>query len=72
MKKEGKIIKFDVFCGTILDNENKEYFMPNEEIMSDKLKVNDKVTFEPDVYKTIDVEIKLARFVKKLDRKMKM
>ena len=43
MKKEGKIIKFDGFCGTILDNENKEYFMPNEEIMSDKASKGDEL-----------------------------
>ena len=65
-KAIGKILEFDGYSATLVDREGREYMVPNHEILG-KVEVNDIVTFEADVYKTVDVEINIARFVKKLE-----
>ena len=64
----GKIIEFDGMSGTLVDRDRNEYIFTYGDLESKDLKVGDIVVFEKEVYKTIDVEINLARFIKKIDR----
>jgi len=65
----GKIIEFDGFSGTVIDSDKTRYIFSNDDLLSKDIKVNDIVTFEGESFKTVEVEINIARFVKKYETK---
>ena len=65
MKQVGKITEFDGFSGALINREGVKYIFSNDDLISTDLKVNDIVVFESELYKTVEVEINIARFVKK-------
>lgn len=65
MKQVGKITEFDGFSGVLINREGVKYIFSNDDLISTDLKVNDIVVFESELYKTVEVEINIARFVKK-------
>lgn len=63
---EGKIIKYNGNTGVIVDKDNNEYLILKHNIKNnDSINVGDPVTFIPEVFKTTDIEEKLAVFIKK-------
>lgn len=68
MKQVGKIIEFDGFSGTLINKEGIKHVFSNADLISTDLKVNDLVTFESELYKTVEVEVNIARFVKKYEK----
>lgn len=67
MKKEGIIIDYNGFVGKIKSIEGEEYLMLRKDIIGD-VKEDDKVLFTPDLFKTIDYERQVARFIRKLEK----
>ena len=67
-KIRGKIIRFDGFSGSLTDDNNIVYIFSNDDLISDNLKINDFVSFEPEKFTTIDNTFYVARFVKKLEK----
>lgn len=64
--KEGKVIEFDKYNGTIATPTGKEYlFLHKDNESKGEIKVGDSVTFWADEQMINDVEICLARYVKK-------
>lgn len=68
MKKIGKIIEFDGFSGQLIDKEGNKHIFSNDDIISKDLKLNDIVTFDSELFKTIEVEVNVAKFVKKIEK----
>ena len=64
----GKIIEFDGMSGTLVDRDKNEYIFTHGDLENKDLKVGDIVVFEKELFKTIDVQLNLARFIKKMDR----
>lgn len=65
MKIIGKIKEFDGYSGTIIDRDNNSYILIKNELIDKDLKQGDIVTFEPEVFKTVEIEENIARFVRR-------
>ena len=65
MKQIGKIIECDGFSGSLINEEGVKHIFSNEDLITKDLKVNDIVIFESELYKTVEIEINIARFVNK-------
>ena len=65
-KQVGKVIKFDGFSGSLMDENEIIYIFSNDDLLSNDLKLNDSVSFEPEKFTTIDNTFYVARFVKKI------
>ena len=69
MKTFGKIKEFDGYNGIIQAIDGKEYLLIKDEIADENvLSEGDCVYFEPDIYKTPEMEEYIARFVRKLEK----
>ena len=67
MKIEGKVIKYNGNTGIIIDKDNNEYLILKHNIKNDEdITIDDKVIFVPEIFKTIDMEEKVAMFIEKL------
>ena len=64
--KEGIIVNFDGYQGVIKTAE-EQYLLLKKDIYEENtvLKENDLVIFTPDIYKIKDLDVKIARFIKK-------
>lgn len=67
-KQIGKIVEFDGFSGILIDKSNNKHIFSNDDIVTKDLTKNDIVSFESELFKTIDNKIYIARFVKKIDK----
>ena len=65
MKQIGKIIEFDGFSGILINNDGIKHIFTNDDLLTNEIKPNDIVLFESELYKTIEIEIYIARFIKK-------
>ena len=62
----GKIIKYNGSSGLIVDENNNQYLLLNHNIVgNEKINVDDIVSFLPEVFKTIEIEEKVATFIEK-------
>ena len=68
MKTIGKIVEFDGFSGALIDREKTRHIFSNNDLLTKDLQVGDIVIFESELYKTVEVEIYIARFVKKHEK----
>ena len=59
----GKIIEYDGSSGFIKDTEGNTYILAKHNILYKNPKVGDYVSFIPEVYKTVEIEEKIAVFV---------
>lgn len=64
----GKVIKYNGVYGNIKGIDGKNYTLLDKNIMDSKIKEGDDVEFEKEFFKTLEVEIYLARFVKLLKK----
>lgn len=67
-KQIGKIVEFDGFSGILIDKNNTKHIFSNDDLITKKLNKDDLVSFESELFKTIDNEIFIARFVKKIEK----
>jgi hypothetical protein len=65
MKQIGKVIEFDGFSGALVSKDGIKHIFSNSDLTSKDLKINDLVTFDSELYKTIEIELYIARYVKK-------
>ena len=68
MKKYGKVMEYNGVYGNIKGIDGVNYKLLDKNIVDTDLKVNDDVQFENEFYKTSEVEINIARFVKVLKK----
>ena len=68
MKQIGKIIEFDGYSGTLINKEGVKHIFSHSDLFCDTLKVDDLVVFESELYKTVEVELNIARFIKKHEK----
>lgn len=70
MKINGKITNYEGMAGNIKGVDGKDYILLDKNIVeqNEELKENDNVEFEPEYFKTPEVEINMARFIKTLKR----
>ena len=61
----GKIIEYNGVNGVVIDKENTKYIFTSKDLVSKDIKVSDIVFFEKELFKTVEVEINLARFIEK-------
>jgi len=65
MRKTGKIKEYDGYSGVIVDADKNTYLLLENDVLDKDLKTGDIVTFEPEVYKTLEIIENVARFVRK-------
>ncbi len=63
MIKYGKIAEYNGNSGFIIDSEGNKYIVTSNNIEYNNVKENDFVSFKVELYKTIEVEEKIATFV---------
>lgn len=64
IKIEGKVIEYNGNTGIIIDKNNNEYLILKHNIKNNKeIAINDDVIFVPELFKTIDIEEKIATFI---------
>ena len=66
-KSMGKIIEFDGFSGVLIDKEKHNHIFSREELLTKDIKVGELVSFESEIFTTVDNKIYIARFVKRLE-----
>jgi len=65
--KNGVIIDYNGSNGIIVDSNSEEYILLAQNIMYDNPKNGDQVSFAVEVFKTIEIEEKIATFVRKIE-----
>ena len=63
----GKIIEYDGNSGIVIDKNNIKHIFTKEEVYS-SIKVNDLVTFESEIFSTVENKIYIARFIKLIEK----
>jgi len=69
MKNYGKVIEYNGVYGNIKSIDGNEYKLIDKNIIGEEVKESDNVEFEPEVHKTPEVEIKIAKLVRKYEMK---
>ena len=70
MKTYGKVVDYDGFYGHIKAVDGQNYIVLDKEILIDNLKQSDYVEFVAEQYNTVETNINIARFVKKIDKEV--
>lgn len=65
MRKIGKIVEFDGYSGELIDKEGIRHVFTKDDLMSKSINVEDIVYFDSQLFKTVEVEMFLAKFIKK-------
>ena len=68
MKSIGKIIDFNGYNGSLIDNDKQEHIFTSDDLISKEIKKNDIVSFDSELFKTVDIELYIARFIKKIEK----
>lgn len=68
MKNYGKVTEYNGFYGKIKDNLGNDYVLLKKNLVDKQIKENDIVIFEEEKIQTPELEMNVARFVKKLKR----
>jgi hypothetical protein len=71
MKNYGKIIDYNGVYGHIKGIDGIDYILLDKNLVDGEVNVQDNVEFESEVYKTQEVEVQMAMFVKSLTKKQK-
>jgi len=65
---KGIVIKYNGNSGVIVDKENNKYLLLKNNICNDEIiNINDNVKFVPEIFKTIEIEEKIATFIRKIN-----
>ena len=65
MRKIGKIVEFDGYSGELIDKVGIRHVFTKDDLMSKSINVEDIVYFDSQLFKTVEVEMFLAKFIKK-------
>ena len=68
MKKYGKILVYDGYVGNIIDNEGTKYIFTTRDLRDKKIVEGDFVTFNSEVYETVEIKEYTARFITKVSK----
>lgn len=63
----GKVVKYDGKSGTITDADGINYLFLASDIDTNEIKNGDYVTFQKEIFSTLDIEKNVARFVSKIN-----
>lgn len=68
MQSVGKIIEFDGYHGTLIDENNNEHIFSKDDLITKEVNIHDIVSFESEIFKTVDIELHIARFVRTIKK----
>lgn len=68
MKNYGKITKYNGVYGNIKGIDGNNYILLDKNLLDSDINVMDNVEFESELYKTPEVEVPMAMFVKSLTK----
>ena len=68
MKKYGKIVDFNGVFGNIKGIDGLDYILLDKNLIDIDVSVLDNVEFQSELYKTPEVEVQMAMFVKSLTK----
>ena len=71
MKNYGKVTKYNGLYGSIKGIDGNDYVLLDSNLVDGEVNVQDNVEFESEVYKTPEVEVQMAMFVKSLTKKQR-
>lgn len=66
MKIKGKIKSYDGVNGCLVDQYGREYIFSNNDLIGKCVMIGDDVVFESELFRSVDVDIYVARFIKKV------
>ena len=66
MKNYGKITEYNGSNGYITSKDGIKYILLSQNILYDNAKIGDYVSFKEEIYKTIEIEEKIATFINKI------
>ena len=65
MRKIGKIVEFDGCSGELVDKDGKIHVFTKDDLTGGTVETGDVVQFDSELFKTVEIEMLVARFVKK-------
>ncbi len=68
MKKYGKVLVYDGYVGIIIDNEGTKYIFTTRDLKDKKIVEGDFVTFNSEVFETVEIKEYTARFITKVSK----
>ena len=71
MKRYGKIITYDGYVGNIIDDKGIKYIFTSRDIKDKTIVEGDFVTFNVEVFETIEIKEYTARFISKVKKEEK-
>ena len=71
MKHYGKIIAYDGYVGNIIDDKGIKYIFTSRDIKDKTIVEGDFVTFNVEVFETIEIKEYTARFITKVKNEEK-
>ena len=69
MIKYGKIIEYNGSSGQIICSEGYKYILLEQNVLYNNPKLGDLISFKEEIYKTPEIEERVATFVKKIEEK---
>lgn len=66
MKKYGKVLVYDGYVGNIIDNEGTKYIFTTRDLRDKKIVQGDFVSFNVEVFETVELKEYTARFITKV------
>lgn len=70
MKIYGKLVDYNGLFGHIKAVDGQNYIVLDKDILQANINVSDYVEFIGENYKTVETDINIARFVKKMDKNL--
>lgn len=67
MNNIGKILTYDGYVGTIIDNKGIKYIFTNNDLKDKQINEGDLVKFKSEIFETVEIKEYTARFIKKVN-----
>ena len=71
MKKYGKVLVYDGYVGNIIDNDGTKYIFTARDLKSKNTVEGDFVSFNSEVYETVEIKEYVARNITKVSKEEK-
>lgn len=68
MKKYGKVLVYDGYVGNIIDSDGIKYIFTNKDLKDKNIVEGDFVSFNYEVFETIEIKEYMARHVVKVSK----
>lgn len=66
--KYGKVLVYDGYVGNIIDSEGIKYIFTNRDLKDKKIVEGDFVSFNGEVFETVEIKEYTARFITKVSK----